>query len=224
MQGTFQPKPEALVSQDAAIAEARERAEAAQDLAALEEAIRAFDSCPLKRTATHTVIADGNPRGRVLLIGEAPGANEDRQGKPFVGEAGQLLDRMLAAIGLDRSGVCITNIFYWRPPGNRKPTPAEVAMCLPFVERFIALSDAEVLGFLGASAASSLLGRTEGVLKLRGRWFPYQNPAMASPRPALVTLHPAYLLRTPEAKRLVWRDLLSLRRVLDGREAPPLEG
>ena len=160
------------------------------------------------------VFADGNPDGRVMLIGEGPGSEEDRRGLPFVGASGQLLDRMLACIGLDRAQVYISNVLFWRPPGNRTPTDAEVAACLPFVERHIELANPDFLVLLGGMSAKTLLARTEGILRLRGRWRPYQHAGMATPIPALPTLHPAYLLRQPQQKRLAWRDLLSLGKAL----------
>ncbi len=184
------------------------QAETIEQLAAI---IAGFDACPLKRTATNTVFADGNPTAPVMIIGEAPGADEDRIGKPFVGRAGQLLDRMLAAIGLDRTGVQITNVIYWRPPGNRKPTAQEIASCLPFVFRHIALSRPKVLVLAGGTAATSLLDTTEGITRLRGRWFDLAIPGLEAPLPALPMFHPAYLLRTPERKREAWRDLLALK-------------
>jgi uracil-DNA glycosylase len=184
------------------------QAETVEGLAAL---IAGFDACPLKRTATNTVFADGNPRAPVMIIGEAPGADEDRLGKPFVGRAGQLLDRMLAAIGLDRTGVQITNVIYWRPPGNRKPTAQEIASCLPFVFRHIVLSRPRVLVLAGGTAASALLPMSEGITRLRGRWFDLAIPGLDAPLPTLPMFHPAYLLRTPERKREAWRDLLSLK-------------
>ena len=184
------------------------QAETIEQLAAI---IAGFDACPLKRTATNTVFADGNPTAPVMIIGEAPGADEDRIGKPFVGRAGQLLDRMLAAIGLDRTGVQITNVIYWRPPGNRKPTAQEIASCLPFVFRHIALSRPKVLVLAGGTSATSLLDTTEGITRLRGRWFDLAIPGLEAPLPALPMFHPAYLLRTPERKREAWRDLLALK-------------
>jgi DNA polymerase len=156
------------------------------------------------------VFADGNPEARVMLIGEAPGADEDRLGKPFVGASGQLLDRMLAGIGLDRQSAYITNIIFWRPPGNRPPTAAEVAACLPFVERHIELVSPELLVLLGAPSAQTILARTDGISRLRGRWFAYQSAGLAHPVPAMPTYHPAYLLRQPGQKRSAWRDWLAI--------------
>jgi len=189
-------------------------AAAARDLAELESALRAFDGCVLKHTATNLVFGDGNPKAKVMLVGEAPGADEDRAGKPFVGVSGQLLDRMLAFIGLDRSTFYITNQVYWRPPGNRKPTDAEVAACQPFVMRHIELVSPALLLMVGGAATKTLLGRTEGIMKLRGRWFEYGSPGLPQPIPAMAIFHPAFLLRTPAFKRETWRDLLAVRQRL----------
>jgi uracil-DNA glycosylase family 4 len=213
---TFAPTvtapPRALTESAAEPAQsARALAAQAQTIDALGALIAGFDACPLKRTATNTVFADGNPAAPVMIIGEAPGADEDRIGKPFVGRAGQLLDRMLAAIGLDRSGVQITNVIYWRPPGNRKPTAQEIASCLPFVFRHIALSRPKVLVLAGGTAASALLPMSEGITRLRGRWFDLAIPGLDVPLPTLPMFHPAYLLRSPERKREAWRDLLALK-------------
>jgi DNA polymerase len=187
----------------------------ADNLAELRDALAAFEGCPLKHTATNLVFGDGTSEARVMFIGEAPGAEEDRQGVPFVGASGRLLDRMLAAIGLARGDVYITNILFWRPPGNRSPTPAEVAACLPFVERHIELVNPDILVFVGGSAAKTLLGRKEGIMRLRGQWFDYATPRMVRPAPALATFHPAYLLRSPGQKREAWRDMLAIRERLD---------
>jgi DNA polymerase len=185
-------------------------ARAARSLDELREALMAFDGCPLKDTATNLVFADGNPSSRVMIVGEAPGADEDRDGRPFVGVSGQLLDRMLAQIGLDRTSVYITNIIFWRPPGNRQPTTAEVAACLPFVERHIELANPSILLLAGGASAKTLLARNEGIMRLRGRWFLYESTGMSRPIPALPTFHPAFLLRQPAQKREAWRDLLAL--------------
>ena len=201
-----------LQSEEAALRSARELAQGAQTLEELKAALEAFEGCPLKATATNTVFADGASDAKIMLIGEGPGANEDRQGLPFVGRAGQLLDAMLNCIGLDRrKNAYITNVVFWRPPGNRTPTPAEIAVCLPFVERHIELLDPEILMFLGGISAKSLLGRSEGILKLRGKWASYQHAGLPRPLPALPTLHPAFLLRQPAQKRNAWRDLLSFQ-------------
>jgi DNA polymerase len=158
---------------------------------------------------------DGNPAAPVMIIGEAPGADEDRIGRPFVGRSGQLLDRMLAAIGLDRTTVQITNVIYWRPPGNRKPTSAEIAACLPFVLRHIALARPQVVVLAGGTAASALLPVSEGITRLRGRWFDLAVPGLDAPVPTLPMFHPSFLLRAPERKREAWRDLLALKARLD---------
>ncbi len=194
---------------------ARLSAAAAETLAALQDAIAGFEGCALKRTATNTVIADGNPAAPVMIIGEAPGADEDRIGRPFVGRAGQLLDRMLAAIGLDRQGVLITNAIYWRPPGNRTPTADEIAACLPFVLRQVALVRPKLLVLAGGTAARALLPPGPGITRLRGRWFDLAIPGLVRPVPTLPMFHPSFLLRTPERKREAWHDLLALRARLD---------
>ncbi|WP_338069551.1 uracil-DNA glycosylase [Allostella humosa] len=181
------------------------------DLAQLQAAMEAFEGCALRRTATNTVFADGNPAARVMVIGEAPGADEDRQGKPFVGVSGRLLDRMLGAIGLDRNSAYITNILPWRPPGNRTPTAAEIAMCLPFVRRHVALVDPAILVFVGGVSASTMLDRSEGIMKLRGRWHQYRTDEGNKTIDAMCVFHPAFLLRTPARKRDAWRDLLSIQ-------------
>jgi uracil-DNA glycosylase len=192
------------------VALARSEAGKAATLAELEAAIRAFDGCPLKRTAMNTVFADGNPKARVMLVGEAPGEDEDRQGLPFVGVSGKLLDRMLKAAGLDRTSVYISNILPWRPPGNRSPTPGEMATCLPFIRRHIALVAPEILVFLGGTAAKTLLNTTQGVTRLRGRWVDCPLDGEGKIIPALPMLHPAYLLRNPASKKEAWRDMLLL--------------
>jgi DNA polymerase len=200
----------APVPATAASLSARGLAGAARTVTELAEALAAFDGCPLKQTATNLVFADGNPSARIMVIGEAPGADEDRAGKPFVGVSGQLLDRMLGWIGLDRNKAYITNVLFWRPPGNRQPTPAEIAACLPFVERHIELISPDILLLVGGASAKTLLARGEGITKLRGRWFQYESAGMPRPIPALPTYHPAYLLRQPAQKREAWRDLLLL--------------
>jgi uracil-DNA glycosylase len=206
--------PLALRSPGAVAASAREIATGCGSVAELERALAAFDGCALKETALNLCFADGNPAAEVMLIGEAPGAEEDRKGKPFVGPSGQLLDRMLATIGLDRTSVYITNVIYWRPPGNRSPTPAEIAACQPFLERTIELVRPKLLVFVGGIAARGLLGVKEGVTKLRGRRLLYPL-ADGTTIPALVMFHPAYLLRQPAQKRLAWRDLLTIRKILE---------
>ena len=207
------PRPVARAAD--AVANAQALATAANTIDELRAAVGAFDGCPLKETATNLVFGDGNPAAKVMLIGEAPGADEDRLGKPFVGVSGQLLDRMMGWIGLDRATFYITNILFWRPPGNRSPTAAEIASCLPFVERHVELVDPSILVLVGGSSAKTLLGRSEGIMRLRGQWFQYQSPRMSRPIPALAMYHPAYLLRSPAQKREAWRDLLALKQKLD---------
>ena len=204
----------APLSTDDATRSAREIAAAADTLEALRAALDAFTGCSLKGTATQLVFADGNPQAEIMAVGEAPGADEDRQGVPFVGRSGQLFDRMLGAIGLDRRHVYISNVIPWRPPGNRTPTPLETAVCLPFIARQIELVRPRYLLCLGAASAQTLLGIKDGILRARGRWFDYPLPNQ--PAKAMPMLHPAYLLRQPGHKKLAWRDLLELRRVLDG--------
>ena len=204
------PEPAAEMKAERDHPQAAARACAAADLAALRAMLEVFEECPLKRTATNLVFADGVVGAPVMLIGEAPGAEEDRLGLPFVGASGQLLDRMLASIGLSRrQNVYITNILPWRPPGNRKPTAAETTMCVPFLRRHIELARPRLLLFLGGTAAQALLGVSEGITKLRGRWLEY--PLGEASIPALATFHPAFLLRSPAAKRQSWSDLLALK-------------
>lgn len=184
-------------------------AAACQSLEQLKAALSVFEGCELKRHATNLVFADGNPSGGIMFIGEAPGADEDRQGLPFVGRAGRLLDRMLAAIGLDRQKVYITNIVNWRPPGNREPSPEEAAICLPFLYRHIELANPKLLVLLGAVPVRHLTG-LQGILRHRGRWETYRCPSSGREVPVMLTLHPAYLLRQPSAKRLAWQDLTAI--------------
>ena len=195
---------------DAAARSAAEWAAAATSLEALAEAMTRFDGCSLKRTATQLVFADGAPGAPVMIVGEAPGADEDRLGRPFVGRAGQLLDRMLAAVGLDRGSVYIANVVPWRPPGNRTPTPQETAICLPFIRRQIELCAPRVLVTMGNPSTQTLLGVKDGITRIRGSWRSYEL-APGRTIPALPTLHPAYLLRSPAAKRWSWLDLRALK-------------
>jgi DNA polymerase len=200
-----------LTAPSTAEASARRIAAAANSLAELAAAVAAFEGCALKRTATNTVFADGVAGAPLMVIGEAPGGDEDRLGRPFVGRSGQLLDRMLAAIGYDRRrNAYITNVLFWRPPGNRKPTPDEVAACLPFVWRHIVLAAPKVVLLCGGTATSALLGRAEGITRLRGRWLELAV-AGGTPLPTLATYHPSFLLRAPARKSEVWRDLLTLQ-------------
>jgi uracil-DNA glycosylase family 4 len=204
----------------AAVAEARRLAAEAPDLAALEAAIAAFDGCGLKfEGARQAVFARGEPHAPVMIIGEAPGADEDQQGAPFVGRAGKLLDRMLAAAGLE-GRVFITNTVFWRPSGNRTPSAAEQAVCAPFLDRAIALVAPKFLLLVGGAAAKSVLRKNEGILSLHGRWFDWRSADGAQEIPALPTLHPAFLLRQPAAKKKAWADLLTLTERLDRPERP----
>lgn len=213
------PRPAAPVAapslpKTAAAANARELAGAAMSMEELVEALAAFDGCALKKTATNLVFGDGNPAARIMFVGEAPGADEDRAGKPFVGVSGQLLDKMLGWIGLDRSKFYITNILYWRPPGNRTPTSDEVAACQPFIARHIELVSPAVLVTVGGPSTEALLHRGEGISRSHGRWYDYQTPGLPAPIPAMPIFHPAFLLRAAAQKRAAWRDLLKLEQKL----------
>ena len=190
---------------------ARRIAAGCETLEQLRDALERFEGCALRQTATRLCFADGSATARLMLIGEAPGSEEDRQGKPFVGASGRLLERMLAAIGIERQSVWITNVIFWRPPGNRSPTPGEIAVCQPFLERQIEILKPETIVFVGGIAARALLGVSDGVTRLRGRRFDYRCAAMPDPIPTLVMFHPAYLLRQPLNKRFAWRDLLTLQ-------------
>lgn len=208
----------ALAPASVSVAEAAAEADALAGKAAtlddLYAAIEAFEGCSVKATANKTVIFDGNPESRVMIIGEAPGAEEDRQGKPFVGAAGQLLDRMLASIGRDRTSAYITNVFFWRPPGNRTPTPQEIALCQPFVRRHVELLRPKAILSLGGVSAKALLESDAGITRLRGQW---KNVTFGTVTvPVLATFHPAYLLRQPAQKGLAWRDLLAFKARLEG--------
>ncbi|MBX3430200.1 MAG: uracil-DNA glycosylase [Hyphomonadaceae bacterium] len=204
------PKPKAkLQPADDAVNTAKALAAGATTIAALRAAVDNFNGCALKATARNTVFSDGVDGAPVLILGEAPGKDEDERGKPFVGRSGQMLDKMLAAIGLDRqSSVLISNTIYWRPPGNRDPTDGETLSCLPFVERLIELSQPKLLILTGKAAAQTVLKREDGVMRLRGRKLQYTREGITAPVNAMVMLHPAYLLRQPQQKRLAWADLL----------------
>jgi DNA polymerase len=208
------PSVPASQGTEALVADVRARAAEASTLDELRAMLETFDGCSLKASARQLVFADGAAGSRVMLLGEAPGAEEDRSGRPFVGRAGQLLDRMLGAIGLDRTGVYIANIVPWRPPGNRTPTPQEVAVCLPFTLRQIELARPEVLVTLGAPSTQTILGVKDGITRLRGRW--HEHRLGERTLRVLPMLHPAYLLRQPLHKRFAWRDLRLLRAELDG--------
>ena len=208
LQGEAPPAP------DAAIASAREASRTAPTLEALRALLDNFDGCALRNTATKLVFADGNPLARVMFVGEAPGRDEDIEGLPFVGRSGKLLDRMIAAIGLDRTKVYIANVIPWRPPGNRTPTPQETQVCLPFIQRQIELVDPDVLVTLGNPSTQALLGTREGIMRTRGKWLDYHTGTRTIR--AMATFHPAYLLRSPSYKRMSWQDLRAIAKALAG--------
>jgi uracil-DNA glycosylase len=204
--------PAAPVTPDAAIMAARETARTAATLDELRALLENFEGCALRNTATQLVFADGNPQGRLMFVGEAPGYEEDVSGRPFVGRSGKLLDRMIEAIGLDRNKVYIANVVPWRPPGNRTPTPQETAICLPFIRRQIELADPDVLVCLGGPSMQTLLNTKDGITRMRGRWLPFDTGRREIR--AMATFHPAFLLRSPLQKRLAWRDFLAIKKAL----------
>ena len=216
-QSTLQPRrpnvpartAQATVPDHGTVERATTLAENCKSLDELREAIEQFDGCNLKFSARTTVFCDGNPDSEIMLVGEAPGRDEDAQGLPFVGRSGQLLDKMLAAIGLDRQSVYISNLLPWRPPGNRTPTPAEAEICRPFIERHIELAAPEILILVGGAPSKALLNEKNGIMSLRGKWrsLSFGNRDI----PVMPMLHPAYLLRTPGHKRLAWNDLLAVK-------------
>ncbi|MBN9537664.1 MAG: uracil-DNA glycosylase [Alphaproteobacteria bacterium] len=210
----LQPRPPVPLESPQLVEDAREVARQATSIAELEVAVRAFEGCALKRTAKNTVFADGVVGSPVMIVGEAPGADEDRLGKPFVGVSGQLMDRMFDAIGMSRErDLYITNILFWRPPGNRTPTLAEQAICLAFTRRHIELARPKLLVLAGGTAVKAVLDTTEGITRLRGKWTTLRLDD-GTEVPTLPTFHPAYLLRTPASKRQSWWDLLSLQKRL----------
>lgn len=213
----MRPMPAAAASPDEAAQAARALASGADNLEALRTAMEGFDGCALKRTASQMVFADGNPQARLMLVGEAPGADDDREGRPFSGAAGRLLDAMLDAIGLSRADVYLTHIAPWRPPGNRKPTAPETAICLPFAQRHIELAGPDVLVCLGDTAVQALLGQRDGAMRARGKAYEYACGARIVPTFAM--LNPDFLLRQPVHKRLAWEDLRALKKLLD--DLPP---
>jgi DNA polymerase len=219
---TLQPamptgRGEPAIAPEAAITSAREAARTAPSLDALRALLENFDGCALKHTATRLVFADGNPQARIMFVGEAPGREEDIEGLPFVGRSGKLLDRMIAAIGLDRSSAYIANVIPWRPPGNRTPTPQETQICLPFIQRQIELVNPDVLVTLGNPSTQTLLSTRDGIMKTRGRWFDYDTGSRVIR--ALATFHPAYLLRSPSYKRMSWLDLRAVAKALEQAKA-----
>ena len=207
------PRSETAVAPEVAIASAREAARTAPTLEALRTLLENFDGCALKHTATRLVFSDGNPQARIMFVGEAPGRDEDIEGLPFVGRSGKLLDRMMAAIGLDRSKAYIANVIPWRPPGNRTPTPQETQICLPFVQRQIELVNPDVLVTLGNPSTQTLLSTREGIMRTRGKWFDYDTGTRTIR--AMATFHPAYLLRSPSYKRMSWQDLCAIAKALE---------
>ena len=207
------PRSEIAPAPEAAIASAREAARTAPTLEALRALLENFEGCALKNTATRLVFADGNPEARIMFVGEAPGREEDIEGLPFVGRSGKLLDRMIAAIGLDRSKAYIANVIPWRPPGNRTPTPQETQICLPFIQRQIELVNPDVLVTLGNPSTQTLLSTREGIMKTRGKWFDYDTGTRTIR--AMATFHPAYLLRSPSYKRMSWQDLRAIAKALE---------
>ena len=206
-------RTEAGPGTEAAILSAREAARTAPTLDALRALLENFDGCALKATATRLVFADGNPQARIMFVGEAPGREEDLEGLPFVGRSGKLLDRMIAAIGLDRTSAYIANVIPWRPPGNRTPTPQETQICLPFIQRQIELVNPDVLVTLGNPSTQTLLETREGIMKTRGRWLEYNTGTRVIR--AIATFHPAYLLRSPGYKRMAWQDLRAIAKALE---------
>jgi uracil-DNA glycosylase family 4 len=209
------PRADATVAPDVAINSARETARTAPTLEALRQLLENFDGCALRHTATRLVFADGNPQARVMFVGEAPGRDEDIEGLPFVGRSGKLLDRMIAAIGLDRSRAYIANVIPWRPPGNRTPTPQETQICLPFIQRQIELVNPDVLVTLGNPSTQALLQTREGIMRTRGKWLDYDTGTRTIR--AIATFHPAYLLRSPSYKRMSWQDLRAIAKALENR-------
>src|ERR1700704_1964179 len=197
---------------EAAIVSAREAARTAPTLEELRALLENFEGCALKNPATRLVFADGNPQARIMFVGEAPGRDEDIEGLPFVGRSGKLLDRMIAAIGLDRSKAYIANVIPWRPPGNRTPTPQETQICLPFIQRQIELVNPDVLVTLGNPSTQTLLSTREGIMRTRGKWFDYDTGTRTIR--AIATFHPAYLLRSPSYKRMSWQDLRAIAKAL----------
>lgn len=204
---------ETALPPEAAILSAREVARTAPTLEVLRALLESFEGCALKSTATRLVFADGNPQARIMFVGEAPGREEDLEGLPFVGRSGKLLDRMLAAIGLNRTNAYIANVIPWRPPGNRTPTPQETQICLPFIQRQIEMVNPDVLVTLGNPSTQTLLGKREGIMKTRGKWFEYDTGTRVIR--ALATFHPAYLLRSPSYKRMAWQDLRAIAKALE---------
>jgi uracil-DNA glycosylase family 4 len=211
-------RTDATIAPEAAISSAREAARTAPTLEALRALLENFEGCALRNTATRLVFSDGNPQARIMFVGEAPGRDEDIEGLPCVGRSGKLLDRMIAAIGLDRSKAYIANVIPWRPPGNRTPTPQETQICLPFIQRQIELVNPDVLVTLGNPSTQTLLSTREGIMRTRGKWFDYDTGTRTIR--AMATFHPAYLLRSPSYKRMSWQDLRAIAKALEQTVSP----
>jgi DNA polymerase len=209
----------AVPAPDVAIALARDAARTAPTLEALRALLETFDGCALKQTATRLVFSDGNPQARIMFVGEAPGRDEDLEGIPFIGRSGKLLDRMIGAIGLDRTTAYIANVIPWRPPGNRDPSPQETQICLPFIKRQIELVDPDVLVCLGKPSSQAVLELKDGIMRTRGRWHNYDTGTRTIR--AMATFHPAYLLRQPIHKRLAWQDLRAISKALNAAASSP---
>jgi DNA polymerase len=209
----------AVPAPDVAIASARDAARTAPTLEALRALLETFDGCALKQTATRLVFSDGNPQARIMFVGEAPGRDEDLEGIPFIGRSGKLLDRMIGAIGLDRTTAYIANVIPWRPPGNRDPSPQETQICLPFIKRQIELVDPDVLVCLGKPSSQAVLELKDGIMRTRGRWHNYDTGTRTIR--AMATFHPAYLLRQPIHKRLAWQDLRAISKALNTAASSP---
>jgi DNA polymerase len=209
----------AVPAPDVAIASARDAARTAPTLEALRALLETFDGCALKQTATRLVFSDGNPQARIMFVGEAPGRDEDLEGIPFIGRSGKLLDRMIGAIGLDRTTAYIANVIPWRPPGNRDPSPQETQICLPFIKRQIELVDPDVLVCLGKPSSQAVLELKDGIMRTRGRWHNYDTGTRTIR--AMATFHPAYLLRQPIHKRLAWQDLRAISKALNAAASSP---
>jgi uracil-DNA glycosylase family 4 len=196
------------------VAQVKKTVDTIDNLQDLEKAVRNFDGCHLKKMATNTVFCDGDPKSKIMIIGEAPGNNEDLQGIPFCGDSGKLMNEMFAAIGLPREKVYITNSLFWRPPGNRRPTDDELAMCKPFVEKHIGLIAPKLIVLMGATAMYSVLGSDEAISKVRGKFLDYKNPYLPNPIKSISLFHPSYLMRQSSKKRLAWADMLEIKNFL----------
>jgi DNA polymerase len=207
-------KPIIMLGSREIIEQSRNLADSALDLAQLKEMVLNFEGCSLKKTATNTVFSDGNPNAEIMLIGEAPGSNEDLTGIPFCGDSGKLLDACFKSINYDRNSLYITNSIFWRPPGNRKPTPDEIAMCLPFVEKHIALIKPKLLILVGSTAVVAMMNINEAMSKIRQKFFKYNNKYLSKEINCCAIFHPSYLLRQPSQKKQMWHDLLLINQFI----------